>query len=116
MKGFRAIREMRGFQTRRGMEGFTRAIAEKEENFVLVDRRKKEKSFHAVAKAKFHIQYGHDKVPTGSFPYSTRQNCHRVKTSIARQNSTHRTDTTKYKLLYSKKNAIVRISVKIELR
>jgi len=86
MKGFRAVREIRGFQARRGMEGFTRAIGEKKENFVLVDRRKKEMSFHAVAKAKFHIQYRHDKVPTGSFSYSTRQNCNRVKTSIARQN------------------------------
>ena len=102
IKGFRATREMRGFQTRRGIEGSTQAIGEKEENFVLVDRRKKEKSFHAVAKAKFHIQHRHDKVPTGSFPYSTRQNCNRVKTSIARQNSTHTTDTTEYKLLYSK--------------
>ena len=72
IKGFRAIREMRGFQTRRGMEGFTRAIGEKKENFVLVDRRKKEKSFHEVAKAKFHIQYRHDKAPTGSFQYSTQ--------------------------------------------
>jgi len=70
---------MKGFQTRRGMEGFTQAIGEKEENFVLVDERKK--SFHAVAKAKFHIQYRHDKVSTGSFPYSTRQNCNRMKTS-----------------------------------
>jgi len=41
IKGFRAIREIRGFQTRRGMEGFTQAIGEKEENFILVDRRKK---------------------------------------------------------------------------
>ena len=55
MKGFRAIREIRGCQTRWGMEGFTQAIGEKEENFVLVDRRQKEKSFHAVAKAEFHI-------------------------------------------------------------
>ena len=38
MKGFRALREIRGCQTRRGMEGFTQAIREKEENFVLVDR------------------------------------------------------------------------------
>ena len=38
MKGFRALREIRGCQTRRGMEGFTQAIAGKEENFVLVDR------------------------------------------------------------------------------
>ena len=38
MKGFRALREIRGCQTKRGMEGFTQAIGEKEENFVLVDR------------------------------------------------------------------------------
>ena len=38
MKGFRALREIRGCQTRRGMEGFTQAIWEKGENFVLVDR------------------------------------------------------------------------------
>ena len=37
MKGFRALREIRGCQIRRGMEGFTQAIAGKEENFVLVD-------------------------------------------------------------------------------
>ena len=38
MKGFRALREIRGCQTRRGMEGFTQAIGGEEENFVLVDR------------------------------------------------------------------------------
>ena len=70
-----------------------RAIGEKEENFVLVDRRKKEKSFHAgIAKAKFHIQYRHDKVPAGSFPYSTRQNCNRMKTSADTAELIH-TDT-----------------------
>jgi len=37
MKGFRAVREIRGCQTRRGMEGFTQAKGEREENFVLVD-------------------------------------------------------------------------------
>jgi len=29
----------------------------------------REESFRMIAKAKFHIQYRHDKVPTGSFPY-----------------------------------------------
>jgi len=39
MKGFRALREIKGCQTRREMEGFTQAIGEKEENFVLyIDR------------------------------------------------------------------------------
>ena len=38
MKGFRALREIRGCQTRRGMEVFTQAIGKKEENFVLVDK------------------------------------------------------------------------------
>jgi len=38
MKGFRALREIRGFQTRRGIEGSTQAIGENEENFVPVDR------------------------------------------------------------------------------
>jgi len=56
----------------------------KEENFLLVDKRK-------IAKAKFYIQNRHDKVLTGSFLYSTRQNCNRVKTSIALQNL-HRID------------------------
>jgi len=78
--------------------------------------KEREECFRMIAKAKFHIQYRYDKAPTGSFPYSTRQNCNRMKTSIARQNSTHTTDTTEYKLLYSRKNAIVRMSVKIELR
>ena len=39
MKGFGALREIRGCQTINGeMEGFTQAIRKKEENFVLVDR------------------------------------------------------------------------------
>ena len=54
---------------------------EKEENVLLVDRWQREKSFHAVAKAKFYIQYRRDKVPTGSFPYFTQRNCNRVKPS-----------------------------------
>ena len=50
-----------------------------------------------VAKVKFHIQYRHDKVPTGSIPYSARQNCNHMKTSADTAELIH-TDTIELRL------------------
>jgi len=46
----------------------------------------KEKKVFTTAITEFYIHDRHNKVLTGSFPYPTRQNCNRVKTSIALQN------------------------------